>query len=296
MKIREFCMFYNEHTVLEIKIAEARKWIDELHLCEANRTFQNKERVPVLPAGDDFVKTHVYDGATHFLPAFRWGPSRHWPFFRKKLVARRNETLQRNMVHDVFADAADDDIIILSDIDEIIDPRFADEVIDAARKHGGVSVELHHTFFYLNLYSTNWHELWPNAPENYAYRVFVMTGKFFHQLRRGEGADHLRRRGEWGKLTGKFPLLKGIRGFHHSWLGDEEAAFEKITSYCHSVTDHRADLTDEEGQISKVKLGAFIRSGQSIFPGNKVEIRSFEAVPPLQTVVDNLDRYQHLIL
>jgi len=63
MKIREFCMFYNEHTVLEIKIAEARKWIDELHLREANRTFRNKERVPVLPAGDDFVKTHVYDGA-----------------------------------------------------------------------------------------------------------------------------------------------------------------------------------------------------------------------------------------
>lgn len=287
-------MFHNEHAALDIKLREARGWVDELHLCEANRTFQGDLRKPVLPASDDFLKCHLFDAEARFHPPLKWGPSRHWPFFRRKKMARKNETMQRNAVHQLLGEAGDDDIIVLSDIDEILDARHAGEVIDAARKHGIVSVRLHHTLYYLNLYSTNWHEVWPGSPPDYAYRLFAMTGARFRKL--AEGSDRLRRRGEWGRLGAEIPLLEGFRGFHHSWLGDEAAALTKLRSYAHSADEHRPDLLDAAGNIRPDQLRDIIRSGQSLFPGNRLEVRSFEDVDPLRSVRENIANYQSIIL
>jgi hypothetical protein len=294
MAIYEFCMFHNEHDVLTLKRQESGKWVDELHLVESNRTFKGSERPLVLPPSGDFLKTHIYDGATRFHPGSQWGVSRKFPFFRRKKMARKNETLQRNFVHEVLAEVADDDLVILSDVDEIIDSRHADEIVDAVRKHGAVSIEMHHTLFYLNLYSTNWHEVWPGSPTNYAYRVFVMTGERLRNLR--EKSDHLRRRGEWGQLGGEIHLLHGMKGFHHSWLGDEDAALEKLNSYAHSLHEHRPELADENGEVTRETLAKFIRSGESIFPGNEVEIRSFEQVEPLVSVRENPTKYARVML
>lgn len=295
MRIREFCMFHNEHAALAIKRSEAGRWIDELHLCESNRTFQGGARALALAdAADGFVHVHPHDGAARFHPPLRWGFSRYWPFFRRKKMARRNETMQRDLVHEALADVAADDIVILSDIDEILDARRADEVIDAARRHGIVSVELRHTLYYLDLYSANWHEVWPGSPANYAYRVFIMTGAWFHAL--SEGSDRLRRRGEWGRLDRDIPLLRGFRGFHHSWLGGAEAALDKLNAYAHSPNEHRPELIGEDGRVSPERLASFIRAGQSIFPGNRLEIHSFDEIEPLQSVMERRDDLGSLLL
>ena len=125
-------------------------------------------------------------------------------------MARKNETMQRNYVHEVLSPEAND-IVILADIDEIVDHTLAQELIDLARKHGVVSVELHHTMFYLNLFSQNWHELWDGAPENYAYRLFVMTGEHFNTMK--YTSNSLRRDGEWGYINGKYIWKKAFTGF-----------------------------------------------------------------------------------
>lgn len=293
-RIYEFCMFHNEHAVLGLKTRESGKFVDELHLCESNRTFKGGERLLVLPPTTDFLKSHVFDGAARFHPGYAWGPSRFFPFFRKKKMARRNETLQRNHVHEVLDHVDDSDIVILSDIDEIIDARFADEVIEKAKRHGIVSIEMHHTLFYLNLFSTNWQEVWPGSPGNYAYRVFVMTGKHFRAMK--EKSDPLRRRGEWNRLQQDVHLIKGFKGFHHSWLGDEDAALEKLNSYAHSVSEHRPEMANEDGEVTRETLAKFIRTGKSIFPGNRLEIRTFAEVAPLECVAANREKLAHLFL
>lgn len=294
MKIYEFCLYYNEREALEIKRREASRWIDELHLCEATQTFRGKPKPMALGQSDDFMKVHVLDAESRFHPEYKWGLSRLAPFFRKKDMSRKNETLQRNHVHAVL-DPADDDIIILSDVDEIIDSRHADEIVEAAKKHGVVSVKLHHTLFYLNLYSTNWHELWDNAPEDYAFRVFVMTGDHFKRMT--HTSDSLRRKGEWGRLGGKVHLLEGMRGFHHSWLGDEQAALQKLKAYSHALDDHSADLVDTEtGEVTADRIGAMIREGRSIFPGNILKICDFDEIAPLSAVTEHLEDYTNLVL
>ncbi len=294
-KVYEYCMFHNEHAVLDLKLRESGKFVDQLHLCEANKTFKGGTRIQALRLVESsFVKPHLLDAEKAFHPGYSWGPSRKFPFFRKRKMARKNETIQRNHVHRILREIDDTDLVILSDIDEIIDSRFADEIIEKAKQYGIVSIEMHHTLFYLNLYSTNWQEVWPNSPANYAYRVFVLTGARFRSLH--EKSDRLRRRGEWNQLGNEVHLIKGFKGFHHSWLGDEDAALEKLASYAHSVSEHRPDLADANGKVTREALAKFIRAGESIFPGNRLEIRSFEEIQPLASISSDRDKFAKFLL
>lgn len=294
MKIYEYCMFHNEHAALAIKMRESARWVDELHVCESDQTFRGGERPSALPPASDFLQTHLFPGSTRFEPPYRWGFSRYPPFFRKKKRARQNETMQRDHVHQLFSGIAGDDIVILSDIDEIVDARRADELVAMAKQNGVASVRLHHTLFYLNLYSTNWHEVWPGSPPDYAHRVFAMTGEYFHTMRRT--SDRLRKLGEWGKLDKEIALLDGFAGFHHSWLGDEQTAIDKLQSYSHSFSDHSAGLVNQDGTVNAAAMREAMQAGRSIFPDNTLELRSFDQLEPLQSVRDMADDLSELAL
>jgi len=284
--------------MLKIKAAEARSWVDEIHIVESNRTFRYGDK-PYQFKLEEFEKSephivyHKLDGTTKFHGAKKWGVSKKFPFFRKKDIARANETIQRNMVHEVLC-PDDDDIIILSDIDEILDSSRADELVRATQEFGLLSVRMHHTMFFLNLYSENWHELWANAPADYAYRTFLMTGEIYKRL--PWTSDRLRRLGEWGKHTGKIPLLDGFAGFHHSWLGDAEAVKSKLLSYSHSINEHGQHILNESGEISIEGLKSLIESKQSLFGGHDLSIRTTEEQSLLPSIMSDLERFRPLLL
>jgi len=298
MKIYEFSPFYNENMLLKIKAAEAKSWIDEIHVVESNRTFRYGHK-PYQFKPEEFkqrrprVIHHKLDGTLKFDGANKWGISKKFPFYRKKDISRANETIQRNLVHEVLA-PEDDDIVILSDIDEILDSSRADELIHTTQKHGLVSVRLHHTMFFLNLYSENWHELWKNSPVDYAYRTFLMTGKVYRSL--PYTSDRLRRLGEWGKHAGKIPLVDGFSGFHHSWLGDANAVKSKLLSYSHSIAEHGEHIVDEKGEVSIAKLKTLVESKQSIFDGHDLSIRTTSQQPLLSSIMGELEHFDHLLV
>jgi len=306
MKIYEFCPYYNEAVVTNIKIEENSGWVDELHLVEANRTFRFDPKPyhfsPNHPAPENktgansTVVYHKLDGDRLFRGKTHWGPSHFFPYFRKKDSARTNEMIQRNHVHQVLH-PDDDDIVILSDIDEIIDSRHADYVVDMARRHGIITVRLHHTLFFLNLYSQNWHEIWDggNAPRDYSYRTFVMTGRHFNAL--PYKSDRLRRKGEANKLASSITCLPEITGFHHSWLGDAASIAGKIKAYSHSLSDHSADIIDANtGEISTDKIRDLVRGRKSIFAGHQLEIRPPDDPPMLGAITRNMAEYSKFMI
>lgn len=294
MKIYEFSPFYNENMLLGIKAAEAANWIDEVHVVESNRTFRFGEKPYNFAVDHPRVHHHKLDGTAAFKGATHWGISRRPPFWRRKDSARTNETIQRNTVHD-YIDPSDDDIVILSDIDEILDSSRADFLVNQVKKHGIISVRLHHTMFFLNLYSENWHELWAGAPADYAYRTFLMTGKVFREL--PYSSDRLRRLGEWGKHTGRIHLPADFLGFHHSWLGDAHAVKAKLLSYAHALSDHSEAIVDETtGKVSLENLKALVESKQSIFDGHDLVVRDLEDQPLLPSIMSDLENYKMLLL
>lgn len=287
MKIIECSPFFNENTVARIKIEEGVHWIDELHIAEADKTFRYQEKPYTFAhAGQPLVHYHQLEGRTSFKKS-RWGMTRELWFFRYKSFPWHNEMIQRNFACSQL-DYEDSDIIILSDIDEIIDSRHADRLVHEVQKHGILTVKFHFSFFFFNLFSRNW-----PGPPDYSYRTFLMTGAYFRKLKMT--SDQLRKAGEHGDLLTKVHCFEPVAGFHHSWLGNEQMVADKLRAYAHAPEDHAQGLFNGDA-VDMNYLKKCIAEQRSIF-GHDHELYLDDGKQFLRSV-DNLrnTEYSNLFL
>ena len=168
-----------------------------------------------------------------------------------------NEAFQRNFVANSIK-PNDDDYIVLSDVDEILNFDKWDKIKSQVDKYGIVTCPLYFTMFYFNLFVDNW-----GGPENYSYRVFVMSGKYFNSL--DVSSDELRKCGERKKLIDKIYCMDEICGFHHSWLGDANAVLKKMNAYAHSISEHKGS------DIAYIER--CIKTGEPFFEGASLSYR-----------------------
>lgn len=250
MAIYEYSPFFNEHRALQIKLREAAKWIDEVHLCEADRTYSHADKpmnfrldgaCGVLPAGLVHYHHFATQGAFRAPPAQQtyYDPKRngregfdawYWALLCGN-AAYHNEAVQRNRVVHLLKDRVeDDDIVILSDLDEMLDSRHAGQILDEVRRRGIVTVKLHYSVFYLNLFAATNHGM-----PDFSYRLFVMTGRYFRTL--PVSPDYLRKRGIEGGLANEIHCLPQHAGFHHSWLDHAHTALPKLQAFQANVAD-----------------------------------------------------------
>jgi hypothetical protein len=253
MKVYEYSPFFNEARVLQIKLREADRWVDEVHLCEADRTFSYSPKPLYLasilkqqahgPQLERRVRAHalVSDGVFRApsAEAIYYDPSRHgvgdfdrwyWQLLSGN-AAYHNEAVQRNRAISVLArHVRDDDLVILSDVDEIIDSRHAEFIASETAKHGIITVKLHYSVFYLNLFTASNHGM-----PHFSYRLFVMTGRYFRTL--PFSPDYLRKRGIEGGFRDFIHCPEQVLGFHHSWLDHEQNAFPKLQAFAANVAD-----------------------------------------------------------
>jgi len=269
MRILEFSPFYDENELVKVKMKESSSWVDKLFLTESSYDFKcNPKGFVYNGSGGRFVEHVKLDGEKNFIKEYL-GLSRTFPFIRKKSGAWINEKTQRNYAA-LQLEINDDDILIFSDIDEIIDSAQSDEIISFVKKHQIATVKLSFRMFYANVESTNWHEVWPGSPQDYAYRVFIMTGKMYKK--HSGNIDKLRHLGESSKLNSTVACYPFLAGHHYSWLGGTEAVFKKIQSYAHDLSDHGSELVEAE-ENGKLKQYLFekISNGQSFFPGHELK-------------------------
>lgn len=249
MKIFEYSPYFNEKKALEIKLREGAKWIDELHFCEADRTFSHDAKElhferDARPFGEQAgrVRHHVLSTEGLFRPPtvaqLYYDPTKgregfdrwYWALLAGN-GAYHNEAMQRNHAVPILRDAvSDDDIVILSDLDEILDSRLADRIVEETRRHQIITVKLHYSAFYLNLFVARNHGV-----PNFSYRLYVMTGRYFRTM--PVTSDYLRKRGIEGGFLNEIHCLDEPAGFHHSWLEHERTAFPKLQAFAANVQD-----------------------------------------------------------
>ena len=283
MKIIECCPFFKENIVAEIHAKESAKWVDEMHITECNMTHQYKQKPFYFEHENmDKVVYHKLDVDNIFLKARKFVPHiklKNKPDWHPKVfrnVSWYNEGMQRKNFVPAFND---DDILIFSDIDEIIDSRFANQIVDEVNKRGIVTVKLHFTSFYFNLFSKEW-----GGPKDYSYRIFIVKGKVFREQWKSD-YDTLRKAGENLKLMDKVYCIPDIAGFHHSWLGDENYISEKIAAYTH--TEHAV-------YNNKEYIKECLNAGKSIFPEQKLEIDN--SIPLLDVVEASKQLYSQYFI
>jgi hypothetical protein len=282
--IFEACPFNNENLVASIKVTESDGFVDQLHICEANRTFQFTPK-PYNFLFDSDARVHYKKlDADKMFKGERFRFHRKHPFFSKSVNPWVNERIQRNYCSASLV-PGDRDLVVLSDIDEIIDSRHWPQVIHEAKKHGIVTIGLHFTLYYFNLFSDNF-----AGPPDYSYRVFAMTGQRFNEMK--ISSDRLRKLGEAGRLKDTVHRIPGVMGFHHSWLGDTDFIKAKLLSYSHDRKDHDAGLYSPDGSIAKERIDNLLLDKKSVF-GEVHQLQIRNDIPQLHTV--ELQRYGSLL-
>lgn len=240
MKICEFSPFNNENILCSVKIKENVKWQDKIFITECDRTFSylrkpfNFDSSLIIP---EFVVYQKLNG-DRFFKKPGLGLSRSFPFIKHKHNRWVNDGRQRNLQF-INQSFDDDDIIIISDLDEIINPIFAEDLIREVKKRGIITLKMHFTVHYFNLLSSC------SGPKDWSYRVFILTGKYYNNMK--ISIDNLRKSGERGQLCNEIYCYPHMAGFHHSWLGDIDFLVNKFNSYAHHPDEFNKNILTAAG-------------------------------------------------
>jgi hypothetical protein len=273
-QVSEYCLFNGEQLIADIKFAEHSEFVDQFNIVESTRSFKNGKRTPTFHASADNIDYRIYYPGKEFTGnSFR--PARPPRFITTNLNPWKNETLTRNFLSSGLK-PKNEDILIFSDIDEIIDARYFAQVIEFAKAHGVATVKIHFTLYFFNLFSENY-----GGPEDYSYRVFIMTGEYYNKMK--ITPDELRKNGEAGKLVNEIKCFPTIAGFHHSWIGDSEFVASKLASYAHGPEDHNSRLFDNKSRVDLSVVEELLNRKESMYGGShRLKIRN--DIPMLASV------------
>jgi len=264
------CEFRDELDILEIRLGVLDPVVDFHVISEAPVTHSGLEKPLHFAENRDRFRrwehkiVHVVDESP---PQDVWGRERH----------------QRQIMSDHIG-AGDDDLVMIADCDEILDPdhwHLAAEIAQA----GGVAVP--RLDVYCLCFRWRWPETWPGGSR-------VVTGR---TLRDGYGRDvqalfHTYNNDVeklWaGDLSSVYgPSEPPSHGWHFSFFGGVEGAQAKMRSVAH--TDYNVPPWNTREHIE-----ACIETGKDVFdrPERQQQPAPKERLP--KYVLDNWGRFSHL--
>jgi len=249
-KIYDCFLFYNELELLEIRLNILNDFVDKFVLLESTKTFNNNEKKLYYQNNKDKYKK-FQDKIIHIIldehPPFTKG----WDY----------ERYQRNCIIKGLDEAEDDDVIILSDLDEIPNPNLLKQIY----KLPGIKVlKLPTFYYYLNLLTND-----------IAMCSRIFTKKHLNKLTMQE----IRTQGD--------TLYVKDTGWHFSFIGDENFIKNKIENFSHQEFNTKEVKNNIKNNINK---------GVDIFSrkGFKTKFVNMSNNFP-KYILDNLEKYKHLI-
>ena len=235
MKIYDCFTFFNEFELLELRLRELYDHVDHFVIVEANRTFQNKEKPFYYKENserfaqwaDKIVYCEVVD-----MPADTdaWARERH----------------QRDAIVRAVADAAPEDIIMISDADEIPRPETVDYLRTNDRSIWGFRMPLFNFRYNYMLVNQDCYTVWSGALR----KKLLVSAEDFRRMR------HALNDFEYGAQDAMLEIVEHA-GWHFTYLGNEDFAKTKIQSFAHAETN-RPDILDQLDIAASIARGAGI--------------------------------------
>lgn len=246
--------FFDELMLLEIRLKELSEVVDRFVLVEATHTHSGKpKRLYYNEVRDAGVFAAYRDKIEHIVFEMDPKPDR-WA----------NENAQRNAIVEGLSDAKPDDIIIVSDIDEIVDRRIVPFMYDSI---GPARLLMKFYYYYFNC------------------RVLKNEWFFaaFCRFRDYQSAQVLR----IGDNNGYHKQVMTNAGWHFSYLVSPEDIPRKLEAFAHAEYD--ADCYKDVDHIKRC-----IDEGTDILkrPHMKFAIEPLDAP---ECVMRNRDKYRNFI-
>jgi beta-1,4-mannosyl-glycoprotein beta-1,4-N-acetylglucosaminyltransferase len=215
MKIIAGFQFYNELEMLECRLDTMNDTVDHFILVEATHTFTGKEKPLYYELNKErYAKwahkiTHVIvRDMPCIFPNINYEKEEQW----------KNEHHQRNCIERGLEglDVRPEDILLISDLDEIFSPVFLNKVRsgEVSVYYTGVTMD----FYYYNLHCYMGRELW-TAARLVTFKALKELGRTLTELRLNDSKDA--------------NIIRDHGGWHFSYFGDTAFIKNKITNFAH---------------------------------------------------------------
>jgi beta-1,4-mannosyl-glycoprotein beta-1,4-N-acetylglucosaminyltransferase len=268
MKIVDAFIFYNELDMLEYRLSILYDIVDHFILVESTRTFIGNEK-PLFFENNKQRFQKYADKIIHIIDRdFMENPKHDYTKGWKDEVWY-NENHQRNSIEDGLKqlELSDNDIIQVSDVDEIPDPNILLQIKNNNMKINYVS--LCQDFYYYNLTYKNFSEKWDFA-KIMSYKHYVDSFNRTPQYCREVEPKHVIKRGGW----------------HLSYFGDTNFIRNKIKQFAHQEFNQ-----DKYTNIENIEYS--IKTGKDLFERPyekciKIPIYENDYLPPNYNYFDNL--------
>ena len=268
MKIYDCFTYFDEDELLEIRLNELNKFVDYFVIVEAGVTHQGKKKKKCI--NENLLK--------------KFGKKVRY-FFLEKLLKNQsawiNENYQRNCVTNGLYDAKNEDIIIISDIDEIpnlknINFKNVENTVYAFRQI--------HSMYKFNL-----------IRENEWLGTKLCS---FNKLKTPEWLKRLKLHKRYSKLridklfsknyTSNFKIIEN-GGWHFGWLRISESIKKKLESYCH--TEHNTE------ELKNIKLIDYcIQNKINFFDHNEKLLHKKDIFYLPEYIIKNKEKFEKFIL
>jgi hypothetical protein len=268
-KIYDCFTFYNELDLLELRLEELYDHVDHFVLVEANTTFTSIPKPFYFEENKDRYAKYL-DKIIHVKVEDMPGDPDAWV----------NDRFQRNSINRGLESADDNDVIVVSDLDELVRPETVQQLrTDVENQIWGLRMPLFYFKFNHMLVTTeSRYMVWGMACRK---KLLVPADTFRFQ------------RFQLASLPYNYNH-NGIRmmehaGWQFSYLGDNDFAKNKIKSFAHQETN-------TESVLKKIDVEASVQNGYGLGPSAAekfVNIQVDDYMP--KTLLKNLDKYSHYL-
>ena len=270
MKIYDCFTFYNEFDLLELRLAELYDVVDHFVIVEANQTFTNRPKPFNFELNQTRYQQYL-DKITYIKVEDMPGDADPWV----------NEAHQRNQIMQGCVDAAPEDIIIVSDCDELLRADAVDYIRNSEQSLFALRMPLYNFKFNYMRSSTGIYDVWAMAARRELFADIdpdALRGMRFNFF------------GSPSQYSNEGCEVVEHTGWHFGYLGNNDYLKDKAQSFSHQSVNNPEFL-------SQIDIDSSIAAKTDWGHNNvdRYEILDLDSYFPL-SLTNNQEQYKQFIL
>ena len=271
MKLYDCCMYFDEDLVLDLRLNILNDYVDKFVIAEATKDHTGRDKklnfnFKNFPKFRDKINYVIVDDLPMNLKYYK----KNWS------IHHLRDQHQRNALSRGYKNCTDDDLIMISDVDEIPNPdkikefKFENKYACFMQKNFQSKINL------LNVSDKYW------TGTKIIKKKYLKSPQWLRNIKTAKPAF-------WKFYKPRQPQIIYDGGWHFSFLKQPKGISKKIKSYSHSEFN-KPEFTDEK------KIAERIRNKVDIFERDyKYEKVNLDDTYP-KYILENLSKFQNWII